>query len=84
LLGNETKVVPEMDFSWATDPKHRWNETTIYHNAGVTEPGRLFMKNNYINSYPYNIENTFDPNFCSYNYIKEIIETSYKSCLIQL
>jgi len=35
-FGNETKVVPEMDFSWATDPIDRWDETTIYHNAGAT------------------------------------------------
>jgi predicted component of type VI protein secretion system len=32
--------------------------------------------------YPYGIKNTFDPNFCSFNYVNEIIETSQKSCLI--
>lgn len=34
--GQEVRVVKEMDFSWATDGIHRINETTIFHNAGVT------------------------------------------------
>jgi hypothetical protein len=40
------------------------------------------MKGNYTNSYPYGIENTFDPNFASYKYVEEILETSKKTCLI--
>jgi hypothetical protein len=82
LLGNETKVVPEMDFSWATDTKNRWEETTIFHNAGVTEAGKYFYKGNYINSLPYNIEDTFSENYCSKLYFNEIKETAQKSCLI--
>jgi hypothetical protein len=31
----ETKVVPELTFSWATDRLERVNTTTIYHNAGI-------------------------------------------------
>ena len=27
------------------------------------------MKGNYTQSYPYEIENTFDSNFCSFNYV---------------
>jgi hypothetical protein len=34
--GNETEVVKEMDFCWATDLTERWNGVTIFHNAGVT------------------------------------------------
>ena len=82
LKGNETQVVPEMNFSWATDSKNRWEETIIFHNAGITGPGNCFYKGDYMNSLPYNIENTFDFNFCSYNYVNEIIETTQKSCLI--
>ena len=79
---NETKVVPEMDFSWATDPKHRWEETTIFHNAGVTGTGKHFYKGIYQNQLPYNIEDTFDEQFCSKLYFNEIKETAQKSCLI--
>lgn len=32
----ELKVIPELDFAWSTDGIHRINETTIFHNAGVT------------------------------------------------
>jgi hypothetical protein len=82
MLGNETKVVPEMNFSWATDPKHRWEETTIFHNAGVTGTGKHFYKGIYQQQLPYNIEDTFDEQFCSKLYFNEIKETATKSCLI--
>ena len=82
LRGNETKVVPEMDFSWATDIKNRWEETTIFHNAGVTDMGRYFYKGIYQNQLPYNIEDTFDEQFCSKLYFNEIKETAKKSPLI--
>lgn len=36
LLGMETKVVPEMDFAWATDLIIRLDKVSILHNAGVT------------------------------------------------
>jgi hypothetical protein len=82
LKGNETQVVPEMNFSFATDSKNRWEETTIFHNAGVTGPGKCFYKGDYINSLPYNVEDTFDEHFCSKLYFNEIKETAQKSCLI--
>ena len=34
--GAETKVIPEMEFSWATDPIDKVHRLGIYHNAGVT------------------------------------------------
>jgi hypothetical protein len=82
LLGNETKVVHEMNFSWATDFKNRWEETTIFHNAGVTKTGDIFYKGDYINNLPYLIEDTFNEDYCSKLYFNEIKETAQKSCLI--
>jgi hypothetical protein len=84
MLGNETKVVKEMDFSWATDLTSRWNEATIYHNAGTTcACGGLFYKALYMDSLPYNIEiEKFDKEKNCYNYVLEIKETAQKSCLI--
>jgi|LakMenEpi03Aug12_release.lakeMendotaPanAssembly.Ray.scaffolds.fasta_scaffold168661_2 hypothetical protein len=84
LRGNETKVIQELNFSWATDPISRWNETTIYHNAGVTcSCGRNFYKSNYMNSLPYDIKiEDYTQNNCNYNYVLEILETSQKSYLI--
>ena len=84
LCGSETKVVSEMDFSWATDPSNKWNETTIYHNAGATcGCDGIFYKALYMDSLPYNIEvEKFDKEKNCYNYVLEIKETAQKSCLI--
>jgi hypothetical protein len=82
VFGNETKVVPEMNFCWATDSKNRWEETTIFHNAGVTGPGKYFYKGDYMNSLPYNVENTVDEQFCSKLYYQEIKKVETKTCLI--
>lgn len=66
--GIMTAVAKELDFCWATDNISRWNETSIFHNAGVTEDRKeLFYKGKYINNMPdlyLNIDNTK----CSYNY----------------
>jgi hypothetical protein len=84
LAGNETKVIPEMDFSWVTDASSRWNETTIYHNAGaVSGDNGIFYKALYMNKLPYNLDiEKFDKEKNCYNYVLEIKETSEKSCLI--
>lgn len=83
LRGNETKVIPEMDFCWGTDDINRWDETTIYHNAGVTcGCGGKFYKANYINTLPYNLDLRTKDNNCSHLYYQEIKEVENKSCLI--
>lgn len=35
LRDQETRVVPELNFAWSTDPIDRLQETTILHNAGI-------------------------------------------------
>ena len=84
LRGNETKVVSEMNFSWATDSSNKWNETTIYHNAGATcGCDGIFYKALYMNVLPYNLDiEKFDKEKNCYNYVLEIKETAQKSCLI--
>jgi hypothetical protein len=51
LRGQETKVVPELNFAWSTDPIDKLKETTILHNAGiVSETGNgypAFYKGKY-------------------------------------
>ena len=84
LRGSETKVVPELNFSWGTDRVDGWNQSIIYHNAGITcACGRQFYKGMYIDSLPYDIKiEDFNENKNCYNYVKEIIKTANKSCLI--
>ena len=73
LLGNETKVIKEMDFSWATDSEERFDETNIFHNAGVTcSCGGKFYKANYRESLPYNLDLRIREGTASYRYYKEI------------
>ena len=43
--GTETKVIPEMEFAWSTDPISKLDKTTILHNAGVVS--------NFMGGHPY-------------------------------
>ena len=83
LKGHITRIVPDLNFSWSTDTIDIWEKTTIFHNAGAT-PDRpeLFFKGAYVDCLPYNVENTFDSNFCSYNYFNEILKAKQTSCLV--
>jgi len=82
LSGHKTKVVPELNFSWATDNIQRWNNTLIYHNAGATcSCDGLFFKSMYMETLPYDVPDTFDNKKACYNYYLEIQETATKSCL---
>lgn len=83
LFSNETKVVKELDFCWATDPISRWEECSIFHNAGVTKGSNgMFFKGAYTYSAPNNIKlQDFNPNLCSYNYVKEILNVKDKSTI---
>lgn len=78
---NEVKVDKYFDFTWANEPIDNWDKNFIYHNAGVVGPGESFFKGGYVNSLPYSVIDTFNPNLASYNYYKEIIETGKNSCL---
>lgn len=83
LLGYKTKIVPEMDFSWGTDPISRWEEKPIYHNAGITcSCEGQFYKPNYREKLPYGIDDRFNKTKNGYKYFLEVKETGEKSCLI--
>lgn len=84
LRGNETKVVPEMDFTWATDDFEYFEKNTIYHNAGVTcSCGRQFFKGKYMAAFPYDInQSNFSEQKAGFKYVLEILETALKSPLI--
>jgi hypothetical protein len=82
LRGNETKVVTEMDFSWATDSETRFYETNIFHNAGVVSANDgKFYKADFRESLPYNVDLDITEGTASYIYFQEIQETAKKSPL---
>ena len=83
LRGNETKVIREMDFSWATDSETRFYETNIFHNAGVvSDTDGKFYKANFRETLPYNVDLNITKGSASYIYFQEIQETAKKSPLI--
>jgi len=81
--GIRIKVVPELNFSMATDTWPKWQKNLIYHNAGAVpeHQGKLFLKEQYRGQLPYTQDNPYDRQFCSYKYFDRIIETGKTSCL---
>lgn len=74
-FGHDIKVVPEMEFSWASNPMQKWEETFIFHNAGVIENnGHHFSKIHYQQS-PFNKPLLGSNESASWNYILEIKDT---------
>lgn len=73
----------QMDFCWATDPIGKWDQVQIYHDAGATSRNVnnaiLFHKREakYINNLGTPFEDDLSDvskDYCSSNYVKEIIE----------
>ena len=84
IRGFSTKIIPEMEFCWATDSLEKWDKCYLYHNAGVTHhiKDNYFLKSEYITRYPYNIDfDNYKKETPSYNYAMMIKETGETSCL---
>jgi hypothetical protein len=83
-FGHDSKVVPEMEFAWPTQPIDKWKDHTIFHNAGVNNSGEgMFFKGAYINKFPYDIKlEDFSKEKGSYRYVEQILETARRSCLL--
>jgi len=66
--GTMTLVHPSLDFCWATDDIEKWDNTSIFHNAGVTcGCQNLFKKSNYTAKLP-DLDLEIDKTKCSFNY----------------
>lgn len=81
LAGHETRVVPEMAFSWATDTRDRWEKNAIYHNAGATGGEDYFSKGRYMDRLPYDAEDTFSDQYCSKLYFERVRIAGQNTCL---
>lgn len=83
LRGNETKIIEEMNFSWATDSYGKVHEVSIYHNAGaVGGANQLFFKSNYINRLPYLDNLEFENLFASNYYWEWVKKVGKKSVFL--
>jgi hypothetical protein len=59
--GQETKVVPELEFCWVHDDLHKLDRCTIYHNAGATNEGTADFPIFYKGKYHQGLDPTKDP-----------------------
>lgn len=77
----EVRTDPALDFCWATDPIHRWEQTNILHMAGVTRGMQgYFHKGDYTARAPWDCDlSHVQPGNCSWIY-KQAIE-DYKAGL---
>ena len=67
---------PLLNFCWSVDNISRWDEVSIYHNAGVTnEMKDLFFKASYINNLPDKnlVVNNEKCSFNYYNLVKSVV-----------
>ena len=86
----ETKVVPELEFSWASDPITKLERTTIYHNAGIVgdhangypafykgkyHKGEDPFKDEHLNDV---LESAESKKYCTHFYTKKLIELKNK------
>ena len=87
----QTKVVPELEFAWASDPISKLDRVTIYHNAGVTGDKMfdcpMFYKGKYhLGADPFKdlehlsniLESAKTKNYCTYYYTKKLVELKNK------
>lgn len=64
----KTKIIKELNFTWATEPIVKWGENSIYHNAGINNnKDNAFYKANYISKIPPN-DLEINPTLTSYKY----------------
>lgn len=73
--GHKIKINKDMDFCWPTENIKRWDETYIFHNAGIAGDSEThFSKITYQTS-PFNKYLHSNDDNCTYMYIKEIKNT---------
>jgi len=90
LREQETKVVPELEFSWASDPITKLDRTTIFHNAGIVGDhmfdcpvfykgkyhlGLDPLKDEHLNDV---MENVNTKKYCTYFYASKLVELKNK------
>lgn len=82
--GINTIISEKMSMALATDDIKKWNQVSIYHNAGITEDlsATNFFKANYRHTFPYNnIEpETYDKTKTSYLYALIVDNVGKNSC----
>ncbi|WP_343688021.1 galactosyltransferase-related protein [Chitinophaga sp.] len=77
-LGHDVKIHSELDFCWPEDDLHRWEETKIFHNAGLDKEHahEYFFKNDFKQLPPYHTSLDYvRKDKCTYRYIEAIMKS---------
>ena len=75
--GKQTRIEPQLSFSWATSAAAEWERHNIYHNAGVTEALKAthFYKGEFIQREPWDADFSYvRPDNCSWHYTQSILK----------
>lgn len=76
-IGRKTKIIRELDFTFAVDGVQMWDRKPIYHNAGVTgQHEYLFNKGKYIDMLPPDYLE-INPEKTSFKYYQEVKKALY-------
>ena len=76
--GRKTKIIKELDFSWACHTRQSFKDKAIFHNAGVvTDQNGEFQKGLYRSEKPPN-DLEINPNLASYDYYQLVKKVLYK------
>jgi len=90
LRNQETKVIPEMNFTWATDSIEKLQTTSIFHNAGITGTEMNGYPCFYKGKYHMGTDPMQDPHldailahtesqkYCTWHYAKKLKELNFK------
>jgi hypothetical protein len=76
MRGRQTRISPQLSFSWATSSATEWDRHNIYHNAGVTEVLKAthFYKGEYIQRDPFEADLSYvRQDNCTWQYVQSIL-----------
>jgi hypothetical protein len=83
--GVKTATPASLNFCWATDPIEKWDDTAIYHDAGLSEANKHFLFDKKHPAYIYGGQLPFDfsqshvsSQHCSYKYVQYIKQINHK------
>lgn len=71
----DCQIDERLSFLWPWSPKESLEQTPIFHNSGVVEPGEFFFKSAYRTSEPFGEELQTKPDTCSAFYVDLIKKT---------
>lgn len=81
LKRSDIRISKELNFSWASSHSDQWNNSKIYHNAGVTDNnnGTVFYKGEFISKSPWDYDfSLISSTSNSYNYVQAVEHANKK------